>query len=218
MVVAKRGAILHHARRAVPAFLAAALAIGAAACGTSASSTGTKAAAATPKPTASRDPLANLTADQIATKALADVKAVTSVDVAGKMADSGQTLTFDLTLVSGKGCQGTLTESKTGSFKLIYLGKKVWIMPDQAFYKNNGGRNAGPPVRQVDGSKGGNWWHGEPGHDVHTEQPAGRLQLWLSQRHDQGGDRDDQRAARGKSSPIPATPPMYTSRIPPSPN
>jgi hypothetical protein len=77
----------------------------------------------------------------IATKALTDVKAATSVDVAGTVTDSGQTLTFDLTLVSGKGCQGTLTESKTGSFKLIYLGKKVWIMPDQAFYKSNGGND-----------------------------------------------------------------------------
>lgn len=133
---------MYHTRRAVPAvLLAATLATTAAACSTPAGSTGAKVATATPKPTASKGPLAGLTAEQIAAKGIADIEAAGSVHVSGTVAESGKKLTFDLTLVHGKGCQGSLSESKY-SFKLVYIGKKVWIKPDRAFYKSVGGVNS----------------------------------------------------------------------------
>lgn len=139
--------MVRRVRHAVPAtVLAAVLASATAACGTSASSPRAKTAnstrsttvSATPTSTASRDPLAALSGDQIAVKAIADTKAASSVRVTGTMKDSGQTLTIDLALVLHQGCRGSMTESKNGSIKLIDLGKKIWIMPSETFYKSVG--------------------------------------------------------------------------------
>jgi len=136
------------------AFVTAALAVGTAACGSSASpgssatsaSPGTSSAtapAATPSGAASAGPLAGLTADQVATKALADTKAAPSVHLTGTGTDSGQSLTLDLTLVHGKGCVGTVSMAKMGSFRLIYDGKTVWALPDAKFYKGAGVTDSG---------------------------------------------------------------------------
>jgi hypothetical protein len=137
------------------AVLAAALATGAAACGSSGSpasspgpagspssagagtSAGTTPAATGPA-TATGDPLAALSADQIATRALADTKSAPSLHLTGVASDSGQSLTINVTLVRGKGCAGTLSEGKSGSFKLISNGTTVWALPDQQFYKSVG--------------------------------------------------------------------------------
>jgi len=134
------------------AALAAVLAAGTAACGSSgisgssassrsAAGPGTPAAtkpAAPPSRTASADPLAGLTADQIATRALADTKDAPSLRLTGRGSDAGQSITMDVTLVRGKGCEGTLSEGKTGSFKLISNGTTVWALPDEKFYRSVG--------------------------------------------------------------------------------
>ncbi len=110
-------------RRSLPVtVLAAAVAAGAAACG---SSGGT-------------DPLAGLTAQQIATKAVAATEAAPVARVTGSGSDSGQTITVDLTLVHGKGCEGTLGEGNLGSLQLIDNGPTTWILPDSTFYRTSG--------------------------------------------------------------------------------
>jgi hypothetical protein len=108
--------------------------------------TGTNPAASS-SPSASADPLAALTADQIATRAVADTEKATSVRITGTTADSGQTLGFDLLIVRGHGCEGTIEESKSGSFRLIEKGTNVWILPDAKFYRTVGG--ASPAVLAI---------------------------------------------------------------------
>jgi hypothetical protein len=121
------------------AALTAALTVGLAACGTSGSSSvasnGSATTRATTSASATADPLADLSAAAIATKAIADTSAASSVHFTGTGTDSGQNLSFALTVVRGKGCTGTISESKSGSFQVVYLGKSVWIKPDAKFWK-----------------------------------------------------------------------------------
>jgi hypothetical protein len=128
-------------RRTRPAIMAAALAAalagGLAAC-TAATSTGP---AGSRSPAAGGDPLAGLSADDIATQAWANTKAAASVHVTGSGTDSGKPLTFSLTLVKGQGCTGTMSEGTAGSFQIVMVGKTVWIKPDRAFWKSNGGND-----------------------------------------------------------------------------
>ena len=51
------------------------------------------------------------------------------------MQDSGHTLTFDLSVAGSDGCTGTVTESKAGSFLLIFDGATVWVKPDDEFWR-----------------------------------------------------------------------------------
>jgi hypothetical protein len=141
-------------RRAVAvAILSAAILGTTAACGTSASSTSATSnntATAAAKP--SGNPLAGLTADQIASKATADLKAVSSVHMTGSVRDSGQTYVMNL-VMGTKGCQGTLSVKGEGSFTLLQIGKKLWIKPDNQFWKYAAGSSAAPAVMQIVGGK-----------------------------------------------------------------
>jgi hypothetical protein len=87
---------------------------------------------------ASGSPLSGLSADQIATKAVADLKAASSVHVTGALTSSGETVDLDLTLVRAQGCTGTMAVAGTGSFQLTAIGTQVWIKPDQEFWKKEG--------------------------------------------------------------------------------
>ncbi len=106
--------------------LSAAVAAGVTACGTTSSST----------PAA---PLSGLSADQIATRAIANLKTAATVRVTGDVSSSGQTYELDLTLVRAQGCAGTMAEVGTGSFKMVAIGDKVWIKPNREFWKKAGG-------------------------------------------------------------------------------
>ena len=104
----------------------AAAGMGAAGCGTAGSSTPST-------------PLAGLSADQIATKAIANLKAASTVRVTGEVSGSGQTYDLALTLVRSEGCAGTMALTGTGSVQLVAIGKEVWIKPDRQFWKKAGG-------------------------------------------------------------------------------
>lgn len=67
-----------------------------------------------------------------------NTRAVSSVRIAGAGTEANKGVTFDLTLVRGKGCEGTVTMSKTQSFRLVYLGSTVWMKPSDAFYASLG--------------------------------------------------------------------------------
>lgn len=126
-------------RRTLPAaVLAAALTAATAACGSS------------PAP----DPLKNLSSAAIAAKAVAGTEAASSMHLTGKGKGAGQSLTFDLTLSNqpdGNSCAGTVSESGSGSFKLIELGTSMWVQPDDAFYRAAASRGAVVPLRAVSG-------------------------------------------------------------------
>ncbi|HEU5418753.1 MAG TPA: hypothetical protein VFV41_13775 [Streptosporangiaceae bacterium] len=109
---------------------AAALAAGAAGCGSTSGGTGGSTAA---------NPLASLSGAQIADKAVANLSKASSVHVAGTVTSSGQKIGLDLRLSHGKGCVGSMTLGGKGSFRLIAIGKKVWLKPNRKFWHSFGG-------------------------------------------------------------------------------
>ena len=125
-----------HGRRYAVAMAISGRAVLAAGCGTAGSTSSTAGTPALATP--SGNPLAGLTADQIATKAEADLKAASSVHIAGPVTDSGQTYVLDLTL-GPKGCTGTMAMPGKGSFLLLQIGKKLWFKGDRQFWKTSGG-------------------------------------------------------------------------------
>jgi hypothetical protein len=120
-------------RRPAPcALLAAALAVVTVACGSS----------HTPPPRAVMlsaqavvDPLAGQTSVWILRHASANTVAAFDVHLTGAVEDSGHTLTFDLSVAGSDGCTGNVTESKSGSFRLIFDGSTVWVKPDDEFWR-----------------------------------------------------------------------------------
>jgi hypothetical protein len=131
-------------RRSAPgALLAAALAVTAAACGASGSTTPSSGAstAASLSPQAVSDPLASWSAERIVRQSQTDTLAAPYVRVTGNVSSSGQQIAFDLTMVAGTGCKGSVTEHGIGSFTLVSLGKSVWVLPDAQFYKSEVGQN-----------------------------------------------------------------------------
>jgi len=64
------------------------------------------------------------------------------VRMTGAGTDAGKGVMFDLSLVRGRGCQGTLSMSKAQTFRLIYLGNTVWMRPSDAFYASLGTNKA----------------------------------------------------------------------------
>jgi hypothetical protein len=97
----------------------------------------------------SANPLAGLSADQIASKAVANLKAASSVHFAGTIAESGSTYTVNLTPGTTK-CSGTMGVQGKGSFALLKIGQTIWIKPDNQFWTSNGATSA---VLQVVGGK-----------------------------------------------------------------
>lgn len=115
------------------------LAVVTAACGTSGG--GTHPVAASGSHPAVSDPLAGWSTQRIEMQSQADTLAARYVRVTGTGSDSGQKVAFDLTLVAGVGCRGTVTEPGLGSFALISKGKTVWIKPDAEFYRTQVGQS-----------------------------------------------------------------------------
>lgn len=107
--------------------------------------------AASASASASPDPLAIVTANTIAIRALADLKAVSGLTIDGYFTDSGQSYTIDLKIKSGKGCTGSIGMGTKGSVKLIVIGKTVYVNPDDAFWKANAGSTADTVIALVNG-------------------------------------------------------------------
>jgi hypothetical protein len=137
--------------RTAPAVLfAAILAVSTVACGSSNSSGPATGGSATPgasstssaSGTTSGNALAGMSADQIAARSVADLSATSSVRVSGTVTDSGQTISMNLSLARGEGCQGSMDLAGKGSFQIVYKGSTVWIKPTDAFYKSVGATGA----------------------------------------------------------------------------
>lgn len=129
-------------RLTTSALFSAALAVAATACGTSGGGTHPPAASLSPK--AVSDPLAGWSVQRIAKQSSADTLAARYVRVTGTGSDSGHQVAFDLTMVAGVGCRGTITEQGLGSFTLVGKGRTVWIKPDAAFWKNAAAQGSSP--------------------------------------------------------------------------
>ena len=79
------------------------------------------------------NPLARLTADQIAKKAATDLKAAASFHYHGSGKDSGQTISISMS-VTHKGCTGWIGDGRHGGFAILAIGKTVWLQPNDKFW------------------------------------------------------------------------------------
>jgi hypothetical protein len=131
----------------------AAVAVAGASCLAAVACGGSTTSSLSPTPSASStsDPLASLTADQVATQALANLKAASSLTMAGTVSDSGQSEVLNLGLKPGQGCDGTIAQGSEGSFKLIVIGKTVYFNPSDQFWKSQGGTDASSIIALVNG-------------------------------------------------------------------
>lgn len=50
---------------------------------------------------------------------------------------SGHKTTVDFTIIYGKGCEGTMSESGQGSFKGVYNGKTAWVDGSKLFWQTS---------------------------------------------------------------------------------
>jgi len=130
-------------RRGVAAALAgAAILGGAAACSSSgspvASSSSATSGTASSASAQGGGALSGLSADQIASRATADLKVVSSVHVKGSVKSSGQNIALNLTLGT-QGCTGKMGISGEGSFVLLKIGQTLWIKPDDTFWNHAAG-------------------------------------------------------------------------------
>ena len=104
---------------------------------TTAPASGTSSASPSPAATGK---LTGAAATALATKAVANTRAAASVQVAGQgistSATKGQAVSFDLLLVKNQGCSGTISVSKTQTFKIVQTGDFIWLMPSAAFYES----------------------------------------------------------------------------------
>ena len=86
---------------------------------------------------ASGNPLAKLTADQIASKAITNLKSTSSVRLTGSGKYSGQSFTMSMSLTPN-GCDGTISQPHKGAFVLLVIGKKAWMQPSDQFWRSAG--------------------------------------------------------------------------------
>jgi hypothetical protein len=115
--------------------------LAAVACGSSTASSLSTAARATGAP----DPLASLAASKVVTEALANLKAASSLTMAGSTVDSGQSDVVNLGLKPGQGCEGTVVQGSQGTVKIIVIGKTTYLNPSAQFWKSQGGSH-GPAI------------------------------------------------------------------------
>lgn len=99
----------------------------------------------------SGDPLAGLTAKQVLSKAVGDLKAAPSFRMAGAVNENGR-ISVDLTYKRGTGCEGTLGLGSQGSVYLLVIHTTAWFKPDQAYWTSVAG-SAAPSVIAVVGGK-----------------------------------------------------------------
>jgi hypothetical protein len=86
----------------------------------------------------SGNPLASLTANQIASKAITNFRASSSVHLAGSVPSSGQVYTVDLTLTK-RDCSGTFAIGGAGTVQIIVIGATTWIKGSESFWTSSTG-------------------------------------------------------------------------------
>lgn len=83
------------------------------------------------------DPLAGLTANQIAVRALHDLTSVTSVHFAVSGKQAGLTISASITLTR-TACDGTVSAGAFGTFQFVQVGKTGWTLLTKQFLKGLG--------------------------------------------------------------------------------
>jgi hypothetical protein len=88
------------------------------------------------------DPLASMSASQIMSKTLTDLKATSSVEYSGTASDSGQAVSIDIVVAKGGNCRGTITEPDSGLMKIVAIGQSVWLQMSPKFWTSQGSMSA----------------------------------------------------------------------------
>jgi len=101
--------------------LAAVAAVAVSACGSSSSGSGAKS-----------NGVASKSANQILSSAVSAAESAKSLHVAGAVKSGGESIGLDLSIVTGKGTSGTISEG-SASFKLVQVGGNYYIQPNPAF-------------------------------------------------------------------------------------
>ena len=96
------------------------------------------------------DPLAGLSAQQVLSKAVSDLKSAPSFHIAGTV-NQGGGINIDLAYKHGTGCEGTLDVGGRGSVHLLVIGGTAWLKPDQAFWKSVAGSSASSVIAVIGG-------------------------------------------------------------------
>ena len=85
--------------------------------------------------------VASKSPDAIVSTATSAIDGVSSVHVSGSVVSGGTPISLDLSLVSGKGARGSMSENGLG-FQLIGVGQYVYINGSPAFWSHFGGAAA----------------------------------------------------------------------------
>lgn len=96
------------------------------------------------------DPLAGLSAKQVLSKAVSDLKSAPSFHIAGTV-NQGGGIHIDLAYKHGTGCEGTLGIHGKGSIYLEVIGGTAWLKPDQAFWESSAGSSASSVIALIGG-------------------------------------------------------------------
>lgn len=99
----------------------------------------------------SPDPLKNWSVAHIEATAIANAEAASSLTLRGSFRQSGQTVTLNIGIKKGHGCTATTVESKTGTMKMIVIGKTVYLYLDKKFWTSVGGSNGAAIYAQING-------------------------------------------------------------------
>ncbi len=89
--------------------------------------------------------LAGLSAKQVLSKAVSDLKSASSFHMAGTVNQ------VDLTYSRGTGCEGSLGIGSKGSISLLVIGGTAWLKPDRAYWKSYAGSSASSAIALIGG-------------------------------------------------------------------
>lgn len=81
-----------------------------------------------------------------------DMKALSSVRVAGEMTQDGESVALDMVVSTSGDCEGTL-EIQDGTAEIRSVGGESWMKPDDAFWESFAGEQAA----LIQGVVGDNW-------------------------------------------------------------
>lgn len=88
------------------------------------------------------DPLAGLTAKQIDTKVISEMKSAPAFTLAGEGKSQGEKAVLSFAF-SGDGCSFSFDIGSKGSETILVIGKNVWMKADAAFWKSAGAQAGG---------------------------------------------------------------------------
>jgi hypothetical protein len=105
-------------------------------------------------PATTPDPLKTWSVAHIEATSIANAEAAASITLSGSFKQSGETVALNIGIEKGLGCNATTVGSKSGTMKMIVIGKTIYLYLDKKFWVNAGGSNGATGAEiyaQIDG-------------------------------------------------------------------